>query len=217
MPTSWTLAATEICTDALEHLGVLASGESASGPDMQAALRALDGVLKELPLHGYSWPKLSAETALVWGGAGVQDMDLPADYYGYPVAWKTVDGSKAQLTQISHADWVQMPSREAEGPATHFYVSPAGEFKLYPVPVDADPVVTLQYQKIVDDAALATTPDLPQYWFNPLGYGVANELGLKFGVAGDKRMEIAQRWAAKRDRALENSIAHETISFEVRD
>lgn len=217
MSTTWTLVAGEICADALQHLGVLAAGEPASGADMQAALNGLDSVLKELPLHGYSWPKLSTETALTWGGAGVQTMVLPTDYYGNPVAWKTLAGSKVWLTQIPHGTWIGMTERTAAGPATHFYVSPAGVFHLYPVPADADPVVTLQYQRIVSDADLATTPDIPQYWVNPLGYGVANEIALKFSVPGDRRLEIAQRWAAKRDRALANSIAHETICFEVRD
>ena len=81
----WTLAASEICADALEHLGVIADGETASSGDMQTALRALNGVLKELPLFGYHWPALSGETALAWGNS--QAVVLPADYYGSPVVW----------------------------------------------------------------------------------------------------------------------------------
>lgn len=214
MSTAWTLAASDICTDALEHLGVIADGETASGGDMQLALKALNGVLKELPLHGYAWPALSAEVALTW--AGVQALALPVDYYAYPMAWKTVNGFKSPLLPIPHAQWVQMTDRTATGTTTHFYISPAGELLVYPVP-DVDPVITLQYQKIVPDAALTTAPVLPQYWLNPLGYGVANELSLKFSLPSDRRVEIAQRWGAKRDRALEHSIASEVISFEVRE
>lgn len=212
MSTAWALTAGEICADALEHLGVIADGEPATGGDMQTALRALDGVLKELPLHGYSWPALTAEVALVW--LGTQAVALPADFYGCPVAWSPAG---ARLTQITHAVWASKTDRTATGEAvTHFYISPAGELLLWPV-VSADPALMLQYQRVVGDAELATSPGLPQYWLNPLGYGVANELALKFGIPQDKRLEIAQRWASKRERALASSIASENISFEVRD
>lgn len=215
MTTAWTLSAGEICTDALEHLGVIADGETASSSDVQTALRALDGVLKELPLHGYSWPALSAETALVW--ASVQAMALPVDYYAYPVAWKLSNGFRVPLIQIPHAKWVLMPNRTATGTeVTHFCINPAGAFLVYPTPA-ADPVITLQYQRIVSDADLVASPALPQYWINPLGYGVANELALKYGVPQDKRVEVAQRWGAKRDRALEVSIGSEVICFDVAD
>jgi hypothetical protein len=214
-PTAWTRTAQQICTDALQHLSVLGSGETASSADMQLALGALDTVLKELPLSGYAWPQLSGEVGLTF--AAGQTMDLPDDYYAYPVAWKTVNGQQSPLTQIAHAAWVQMPNRAATGDAvTHFYISPAGQFYTWPV-VAVDPVITLQYQRVVSDASATASTDLPQYWIGPLGYGVANELALKYGIPQATRVEIAQRWAAKRDKALESSIASEVIEFGVRD
>lgn len=213
MTTAWTLTASDICTDAMQHLGYLDPDATASGNDMQVALRGLDAVLKELPLAGYTWPKLSAETALTW--ASLQAISLPSDYYGYPIAWKTLNGQRVPLGQIPHARWVQMIDRTATGEATHFYVNPSNVFYVWPVP-SSDPGLYVQYQKIVDDAELAVTPDVLQLWKNALGYGVANELGLKFGVPQERRVEIAQRWKAKRDAALLNSIASEVICFEVR-
>lgn len=217
MSTAWTLLASEICTDALQHLGVLGEGEAANGDQQQTALRGLDAVLKELPLYGYAWPKLSTEGSLTWGGAGVQTITLPTDYYGYPVVWTTVNGQKTPLTQIPHALWVEMTNRTASGLVTHFYVSPANVLSLYPVPPTVDPALTIQYQKIVDDADLATTPDVLQVWKNALGYGVANETGLKFGAPDARRAEIAARWAEKRERAMQSSVASESICFEVRE
>jgi hypothetical protein len=214
MPTSWTLLASEVCTDALQHLGFLDSSEAASGAEMQTALRGLDVVLKELPITGYTWPKLSAEAALTW--TGVQTMTLPTDYYGYPVAWKTVNGQKYPLTQIPHSNWVQMPDRAATGTASHFYISPANVFYVWPVP-SADPVATIQYQKIVDDAALATTPDVLQVWKGALSWGVADEVSLKFGTPDARRAEVSRRWQFKRALLQANSISYEPVSFEVRE
>lgn len=214
MTTAWTLTASQICTDALEHLGVLGEGETASGDQAQRALRGLDTVLKELPLTGYSWPKLSGEVALTW--AGIQTLNLPADYYGYPVAWRTDSGEKVPLTQITHAAWVQMTGRTAAGTPTHFYVSPAGAFTLWPVPA-TNPGIFLQYQRIVDDASLAVPPDVLQTWKGALSWGVADEIGLKSGAPQPVRLEISQRWQAKRALALQSAIAHEPIVFGVAD
>lgn len=214
MATAWSLTATEICTDALEHLGAIGDGETPSASDLQTCLRGLDGVLKELPTFGYHWPKLSGESALTW--TGVQYMALPTDYYNFPVAWKTVDGKKVPLSQITHAQWVRMLDRTATGDVTHFYISPDSKFYVWPMP-DADPAVSLQYLRILDDAAIGSTPDVMQIWKNPLGYGVANEVAMKFGASSDRRQEVAARWIDKRDRALESSQAYEQITFEVQE
>lgn len=214
MTTAWTLTASEICTDALQHLGVIDPEQTASGYQAQAALRGLDTVLKELPLVGYNWPKLSGETALTW--ASLQTFSLPTDYYGHPYAWKTENGQKYPLVQIPHSNWVQMPDRAATGTATHFYVNPANVFYVWPLP-SSDPGLYVQYQKIVDDASLTVTPDVLQTWKGALGFGVANEIGLKFGAPQSTRVEVAQRWAAKKELLLNSAIASEVISFEVRE
>jgi hypothetical protein len=214
MPTSWSLTATEMCSSALGHLGVLGAGETASSSDVTLCLQALDGILKELPLPGYSWPKLSAEVALTWAaGAAIA---LPSDYYGHAVAWKLLNGQRVPLTQINHADWVRMIDRAATGTISHFYISPGNTFTGWPVAA-ADPSVTVQYQKIVDDAVLATTPDVLQYWKPALPWGIAHELALDYGLDAQTRGEIAQRWLAKRGAALASSIPSETICFEARE
>lgn len=214
MSTAWTLLASEVCTDALQHLGVLGEGESASGEQIQTALRGLDVVLKELPLAGYLWPKLSAESALAWVSG--QTVNLPADYYGYPVVCKTVNGQRVPLIQIPHATWVQMLGRDAPGEPTHCYVSPANVLSLYPTPT-VNPNLTIQYQAIVDDAALAVTPNVLQTWKGALGWGVADEVGMRFGAPAERRQEIAARWREKRSFALQSAVASEPISFSVQD
>jgi hypothetical protein len=214
MATTWTLLATDVCTDALQHLGVLGEGETMSAADAQVALRGLDVVLKELPIHGYTWPKLSAQSALTW--ASVQTFTLPTDYYGNLIAWQTVNGQLSPLTQIPHATWVQMTDRSATGTASHFYISPSNVFYVWPLP-STDPGLYVQYQKIVDDAALATTPDVLQTMKGALGYGVASEICLKYGTPQPLRLEIAQRWTAKRDRFIEHAIPSGPISFEVQE
>lgn len=213
MATAWTLAATDICTDALQHLSVIGDGETGSAGDMQLALRALDAVLKELPLSGYAWPKLVNDAALAWTSG--QSIAAPADFYGYPALFRTDSGKKVQLVELTHAAWMAMPDRAtASGVPDSFYVGPDKVIYLYPVPT-IDPVLAISYQRIVNDASLAESPDLPQYWLNALGYGVANELLFKFDIPALKAQGINSRWNDKKALALESSVSNAPIFFGV--
>lgn len=84
--------ASAICTDALQHLGIVGSKETPRSEEMLLALRALESVLEELPIVGYHWPQLSGDVAMTW--AGVQAVSLPTDFYNYPSVFKTVNGVK---------------------------------------------------------------------------------------------------------------------------
>lgn len=215
MATSWALTAQQICRDALEHLEAVGEGEAMSAGDLNAAMRGLDAVLKELPLAGYSWPKLSGDSALAWNAGTPGVVAVPADYFGYPVAWKTVSGEQIPLTPIRHADWIGMTDRTAtaEQP-THFYIAPNKTLHFWPVPTQ-DPGAVLQYQRIVDDAVSTAAPDVPQYALNALGYGVANEIKHKFGANPQKREEIRLTWELKKALVMANSVETAPISFSV--
>ena len=217
MATNWTKTADEICRDALEILNIVGAEETVSAADQVTALRALDAVLKELPLSGYLWPKLSAETSLAWASGTPQKIALPADYYNYAQVWKTSNGKKVPLTQIPHADWVKMLDRtQTATEPTHFYIGPDKVIYFWPVPT-VDPTASIQYQKIIDDSIATVAPDVLQFWIGPLGYGVANELSMKYGAPQQTRMEINQRWQNKKKIALESSQQHEPIVFSVSD
>jgi hypothetical protein len=217
MSTTWTLTAGEICRDALEHLNVVGSGETVSADDQNVALRALDAVLKELPLVGYHWPKLSGEASLTWVLADPDVITLPADFFNYPLVWKTVSGELIPLIQIPHSEWIAKTDKtQTAEQVTHFYVDPAKVLHFWPIPT-ADPVAKIQYQKIVDDASATVTPDVLQTMKNALGYGVANELTLKFGIDQAKRVEINARWREKLEMALQSAISYEPICISVAD
>lgn len=209
-----TVAATalDICTDALQHLGAIGQDETPSNADVQACLRGLETVLKELPVVGYAWPKLSAETALTW--ASSQTFTLPTDYYGNLIAWKTVNGQKYPLQQIPHATWVQMVDRQVAGVVAGFYISPDNVLYVYPTPT-SDPGLFIQYQRVVNDPSLTTTPDVLDAMKNSLSWGVADEISMKFQVPQQDRVEISQRWAAKKALLMQAAMPSGPISFEV--
>jgi hypothetical protein len=214
-PTGWTLTAQEICRDALEHLNEYGAGETLSPDDLHVALRGLDAVLKSLPLSGYNWPKLSADVALTWSAGTPDTVSLPLDYFNYPVVHKTVDGKPVQLAQIPHSAWIGMTDLDATGEPTHFYIDPAKTLHFWPIPT-TDPGATLQYQRVIDDSSATVAPDVPQYWIGPLGWGVADEISMKFGTNAADRLEIHNRWMGKRAEALA-MVPYEAISITVDD
>lgn len=216
MTTSWTLTALDIVEDAFHILGKIdEAGDMPGAADVQVMLRALDVVLKELPIAGYVWPKMSSEATLTWVSG--QTIALPSDYLAQPSAWRTDAGRKIPLEQIQHGVWEKMLDRTTTGTPSNFYISPDNVFYMYPVPT-VDPGIYLQYQKIVDDASLASAPNLPQYFLGALGLGCAHETSLKY--ARDKpalRVDIERRWLNKRNMAIAFSLPNDNTHVTVAD
>lgn len=214
MTTTWTRNAGSVCREGLHHIGACPRGQTPNPEDMQAALDGLGAVLKELPLYGYSWPKLSAEAALAWSSGTPQTIALPSDFYGYPVVW----ANGLRLNPIKHTDWIELQNRTqtTDGPVSGFYVSPANVLYLYPVP-STDPLLTIQYQRVVDDVTTNSVVDVPQWMLNALGYGVANELLFDYGVPAARAAALEKRWEQKKALVLANAVSNEAISFSVAD
>lgn len=219
MATTWTLPVQDILTDALQLIGALGAGETASAEDNDVAMRALQGILKELPLHGVSWPKVTVDpVSLAWDAASPAKVTLPADYFGVPHCYYLADdGGKAALRVVAKAEYEALPdpAATAERPEL-IYIGPNNTALLYPVPM-SDPGLTLTYQAITSDATLAAAPDVAQTWIAGLGLWVANEIAPKFNVDMATRQDIAARFMPRRQLMLAYACETAPISFTVAD
>lgn len=218
MPTAWTLSTQEVITDALQEMGVLGAGQTASPTDYDLCLRGLQNVLKEMPLHGLSWPKVTASpVALAWSSLTPGQVAMPADYFGVPVVSFTQEASNIDLKVITKAmyDAIPSPAQTSTYP-TQIYIAPNNVGYLYPVPT-INPNLSITYQAITLDAALLVTPDVVQSWVGGLVLWLAYEVAPKFGVPVAERQDIERRFLMRR--ALMLSYAAETapICFGVRD
>jgi hypothetical protein len=211
LTTSWTETAGTICTNALLKLGVIAAGETPTHTDMNAALNALNIVLQELPLRGYVWPALTAEASLTWTSGNT--VTLPTDYYSNAAIWSSVSGSRVPLTQMTHPEWVELRDTSPIGTTTKFYINPLGTCYLYPEP-SVDPVLTLQYQRLIADTAQFAAADVPRILIGALHYGVAAELIEDYGRM-DLQQSIESKWAMKRELAMQTLINEAPITFVV--
>lgn len=82
MSTGFTLTRERIADKALEKCGVLGADQVPSSADRALALEAMDLILKQLPLYGYSWPKTRAITTEIAFNRERADYDFPTDYHG---------------------------------------------------------------------------------------------------------------------------------------
>ena len=218
MPTAWTLNAQEIISDALQELGVLGAGQTAGASDYDVCLRGLQNVLKEMPLHGLSWPKITAApVALVWSAGSPGTVAMPADYFGVPVISFTQAAANIDLMVMTKViyDAIPSPSQTSTYP-THIHIAPNNVGYLWPVPT-TNPNLSITYQAISLDASMLVAPDVVQAWLGGLTLWLANEVASKFGVPGPDRADLERRFLMRRALMLAYAAETAPICIQVRD
>lgn len=218
MTTAWTLPAADIITDALQLIGLVGAGQTASDDDHSVCMTALQNIIKELPLHGVVWPKITtAPVALSWSPATPAQVTLPADYFGVPQVSYVANGANVDVEVITKAvyDAIQQPDYVALYPQK-IYIAPDNSAFLWPVP-SANPGLKMTYQAISSDIDIASRPDVAQSWLSGLGLWLAYEICPKFGVDMNTRTDIEKRFAAKHRMMLAYAAESAPIRFGVAD
>ncbi len=217
MSTSWTLTAGEIIKGALETCNAIGIGEPIAPEDSEVCMRALNGLIKELPIHGIGWFKVtSTDASITWSIGTPSVVSVPADFFGVPVLKFTdANGVLKELRQITKAEYeTRDRTKEAQYPQ-EFYLAPDSSIFLLPVPTQ-DPVLKLSYQAIADDAALTVTPDIQQAFLSSFQDWLAEKISLKFAPS-ELRPEITQRAMMARTLIMQWSTETAPISFQVFD
>ena len=218
MTTSWTLMTQEVIADALQEIGVLGAGQTASATDYDVCLRSLQNILKEMPLHGLSWPKITpAPVALAWSVQTPAQVAMPADYFGVPVITFLNTSARVELEVLTKAKYDALPSPAPVSQyPTAIYIAPNNVGYLYPVP-STDPSLSISYQAVTLDATMLTTPDVVQAWVGGLVLWLAHEVAGKFGVPPAERQDIERRFLMRRALMLAYAAETAPICFQVRD
>ena len=216
MPTVWSISASDIIRGALELNEAIDATEAVSAQDSELCLRAFNGIMKELPLHGLSWPELTnADVAVTWSNVTPDIVIRPADYFGVPTFKYTApDGKKQPLVQLSRPAYLALDLQQTATYPSHFFEQPDRNFKLWPIPT-IDPVLTLGYQSISDDVSLTIQPDIQQAYLNLFELWVADRISMKFGTASQKRMEINGRMKEARELMIQWAVDKAPLIFAV--
>lgn len=196
---AWTLTTIEIIKGALQLCQAIGVGENVNDEDADLCMDSLQGLMKELPSHGFLWPQLSnTPVAVAWVLGTPSVVTPPTDYFGAPVLKFTdASGQKVQLRQLTKQKFELLDLTKTATYPEAFYVSPNLAFNLWPAPTQ-NPGLTLTYQSVLPDLVLTGTPSIQQQYLNTLQFMLADEIALKYGVPQDVRVEISARAAQKK-------------------
>jgi len=215
---AWTLTTIGVITGALQLCQSIGVGENVRDEDAELCLDALQGLIKELPSHGFQWPQISSTPVAVGWVLGTPSIVTPpVDYFGAPVLkYTAASGEKKQLLQIPKEKFELLDLTKTAVYPEVFYVSPNLAFNLWPAPTQ-NPTLTLTYQSIIPDLVLTATPTIQQQYLNTLQFLLADEIALKYGVPQAERVEISARAAQKKAMMIQWATDLAPIYFTVDD
>ena len=235
MATAWTLTRERLADKSLEHCGVLGVGKVPAYEDRGLALETLDGMLKELPIYGYSWPKVANAQASLSLVAATNPTALPSDYYGslmpnlldfyksaisglavsgIAISGLSSDGDESPFRLITLSEWNAISDKDyaAEYP-DRGYIDPSRKLWTWPVQ-SATRTLKVFYQKVIDDTVASASPDISVPFLMGLAYGIAANIGDAFGVAEKKLQRFEAKWSVARGRGINADVPLAPIRIE---
>lgn len=199
MTTTWNLTREQIAKAALRKVGNIARGETPSQDDLNIAYEALDGILKELPLYGYSWPQIATAPAALTLLANVPTVSLPSDYYGNPiVTYLDASGNEISLSLLSLSEWNEIIRKTDASAYPQFgYIGPDNVLHVWPVQT-TNVSARLMYQKILSDTSPNVVSGIDQTMVQGLIYGVSAEIGDEFNATAEQISRWTAIWIGRR-------------------
>lgn len=207
MATTFTRTREEIAALVLRKLGVLASGETSVAADLTIVYEAIDLRLKEMHVLGTFWRKVAPTTSTftitantATAAHGLTDLLFPVSMH------VTVNSVDEPITIVSPMFYNGLGDLTQQGDAVYAMRSGAN-FLFWPIPT-ANRTAKLLYNKIIDDTAVSTAPDVEVSMMRSLVTLVALDLADAFGISEQK----IGRWTMegmKAERTIQNLSALE--------
>lgn len=180
MTTAFTRTREQMRDMILRKLRVLGVDQTASAEADQIVIDAMDVRLKELHRLGIAWWKVDGALTDLSLSAGTAFVSTPSDIL-FPITLSIRDGSQdTALEIVDHRTFQAIPNKLDTGfPEKALFHSSIVRF--HPIPVSAY-VGKLTYEKIIDDTAASTAPDIrveAMRWFRDLvAYDCADDFQL---------------------------------------
>lgn len=173
----------------LGKLGAKANGIAADSGDMEIIYEALDLRLKELHKFGVYWRKVD-ETPLSFSLTANQNSASATSDILFPLKLTVLDGSLDQPVDIiGPLDYAAIEDKLQAGVPTMALWKGGAEFLFWPVQTAAT-TAKLIYEKVADDTANATAPDVEVSMLRSLKDIVAFDCGDHWG----KSEATMMRW-----------------------
>ena len=196
------LTAGDIITEALELIGVLAEGESASNAMNTSALRTLNNIIKTWSADTQIFAQAEYQLDLV---ADTASYSLGAANVGYiphrvirATLINTTDNNEIPIRELTTNEYYSLTDKTAGSRPTQFWqkrnvVGVDHEIVFWPVPDDTTYDAKLWLQYVYQDVD-ATTDDVwfTQEWYLALTFQLAYLLSHKYGLPSRDRAMLRE-------------------------
>lgn len=197
MSVTFTRTREQIAKLALSKLRVIDPKQALKASDADTAYEAIDLRLKELHAMGELWRKVSGTTSQnLTLTAGQQTATAPTDLLLPLKIMARLNGDDYQVEIIGPMQYAAIPTKTEQGEPLYAFLS-GGSFYFWPVP-NKSGTASLTYEKIIDDTAQNTAPDVGQAFMRALVDLVKYDLADQYHVE-EARMS---RYAAEAAQAM---------------
>lgn len=192
MSTSFTRTRQQLAAMVLRKLSALGNGDTADSDDLTIVYEAMDLRLKEFGDLFTPWWKVSGATTDLSLTASVAYVAAPSDI-AHPISLAIRDGSDdLPVTFIDHRKYQAIQTKTDTGtPEQAFYDPVQSRFYFYYTP-DSAYTAKLTYQKLADDTADGSAPDVPVSAMRSLRNILCYDLGDDFGIEEERMMRFAK-------------------------
>jgi len=203
---NWTLLRERIADKGLEKAGRLGVGQPVAAEDRNLCLEALDSILKNLPVHGYKWPKtISGSYAAVFP-INTNSATLPQDFYNL-ISMNYVDasGNERFIFPATTREWNDTTNKGSNGgDPFRAYIDNFNVLHIWPEPTDTPVTINVYYQQVILDSQPNSQVDLDAPWMLALPYGIAAEVGEEFELSDAKIKRLTAKWTYERNMLIQH-------------
>lgn len=204
MATSFTRTREQLAQKVLRKLGAIGVGETPSADDAALVYEAMDLRLKELHRLGVLWWKVSGATTDVTLVANTVTASITPTDFLFPVSMALRIGSDDYpMDIIGHREYQAIQDKTTTGEPAKVFID-GSTCRFYPVP-KSNYTAKLTYEKIADDTAASTRPDMKVEMLRALSTIVAYDLVDEYDLLSDSqiaRLEVQAERALRDIRAL---------------
>ena len=207
--TDYNLTSRELVTFALRKLNIVNAIENPVAQDMRDSIQALNLMLKGLQLVAPNlWRQTFGNVTLLANTSSY--VVTPRPFRIHEMRYRDSAGRDIPMYELTREEYVELPLKSSTGIPTSYYIDyQRSAVTVYVWPVLASissPAETLQftYQRVFEDIDSANNDiDIPQEYFEVVGYMLADRLAETFSIAApavSKRAAMLMQDAMAADR-----------------
>lgn len=213
----FSMTAQALSTWALRKINVVAAVDTPSAEDMRDAITDLNLMLKTWQMTGPNLFRQTFGSVTLVANTAFYVLS-PKPFRVIEARYRDANGRDIPMLPLTRQEYVDMPQKSALGTPTQYYVDyqrTAATIYVWPVPaaVTTETVQTTFQRAIEDIDAQSNDIDIPQEWFETVGYNLAERLLERF-PADERTSALVLRRAGELMALAKDTDREEFVRFE---